>query len=552
METLLDILGPGGVIIGLAMFVAGWRGRRLDDHPWCRKCRFDLFGASPQAVACPECGANLKAKRAVKKGQRKRRRGVATFGAMVLMLGITAVGAGVWGSATQFNWNTIKPVWWLVNDTRHPTLSKGALDELAVRLQKKKLTRTHIHMIIDEAVAQKSDISTWYRTWSPILEKTAILTLADNEHINLVFDKAIDLQLEGHKPWREDWLDFFQKTMQIKDRDRSNLYMDKLLELQRTQPATWYRKWTGFIRVMEEGKRIDTDQLHKTYLKLIEFQTNQVAPWPDQWHVFVFSAHGNDLIDGKRINRMADLAIDYEVYYSSAWHLMWVEFLVIALERDRLDDERVTKLLSKALAIQANHWSNHQDEWDKFVKTALDKKLANTNFVGQTVKWILDTRDESPRVNGEKWGDFVIRAWENGLVDDAAMHRYLEQGVSEELYQQFGHEVKKNQLAFSTLVKMRLGVEPLYLKRRCVSLQLGKWKVLPNRLPKLKDWQILKRGETRFFIDPLSPNDFGVEDLRSGNYELGIEVELSVFKDVFAEHPLHTWSVKSTGRVAIR
>ena len=30
--------------LGLFLLILGLRGKRIDDHPWCRKCKFDLFG----------------------------------------------------------------------------------------------------------------------------------------------------------------------------------------------------------------------------------------------------------------------------------------------------------------------------------------------------------------------------------------------------------------------------------------------------------------------------------------------------------------------------
>lgn len=45
------------IALGLGMVAAGWRGRRLNDHPVCRSCRFDLSGVLPDGVTCQECGA---------------------------------------------------------------------------------------------------------------------------------------------------------------------------------------------------------------------------------------------------------------------------------------------------------------------------------------------------------------------------------------------------------------------------------------------------------------------------------------------------------------
>lgn len=56
MPDLPTIAFIGLAALGLALFWRGWRGRRIDNHPWCRKCRFDLKGLWPGAARCPECG----------------------------------------------------------------------------------------------------------------------------------------------------------------------------------------------------------------------------------------------------------------------------------------------------------------------------------------------------------------------------------------------------------------------------------------------------------------------------------------------------------------
>ena len=45
-------------VVGTALLILGLRGRRLDGHPVCRKCRFDLVG-TPDVSVCPECGRDV-------------------------------------------------------------------------------------------------------------------------------------------------------------------------------------------------------------------------------------------------------------------------------------------------------------------------------------------------------------------------------------------------------------------------------------------------------------------------------------------------------------
>ena len=45
--------------LSLAATVVALRGRRVGDHPYCRRCGFDLFGKPPGSTVCSECGADL-------------------------------------------------------------------------------------------------------------------------------------------------------------------------------------------------------------------------------------------------------------------------------------------------------------------------------------------------------------------------------------------------------------------------------------------------------------------------------------------------------------
>ena len=62
--------------LAVVLLVAGWRGKKIDDHPWCRKCRFDLVGCPETTESCPECGADLTSKRSFRIGQRRKRKAV--------------------------------------------------------------------------------------------------------------------------------------------------------------------------------------------------------------------------------------------------------------------------------------------------------------------------------------------------------------------------------------------------------------------------------------------------------------------------------------------
>ena len=69
---------------GLLLWWGRW-GRRVNDHPICRKCGYDLLGLSPGTAACPECGRSLSRKRAKRRGLRVKRPGAIAF-ALILLI----------------------------------------------------------------------------------------------------------------------------------------------------------------------------------------------------------------------------------------------------------------------------------------------------------------------------------------------------------------------------------------------------------------------------------------------------------------------------------
>ncbi|MCU0689567.1 MAG: hypothetical protein MUE97_07505 [Phycisphaerales bacterium] len=89
------------VVLSIALIALGRRGRRINDHPQCTWCGFDLVGVYPGVVTCPECGAGLARKHGpptVRMGVRVRRPvliGVGVAGVLLplLPLGVITVAA---------------------------------------------------------------------------------------------------------------------------------------------------------------------------------------------------------------------------------------------------------------------------------------------------------------------------------------------------------------------------------------------------------------------------------------------------------------------------
>ena len=119
------------LVCAVLLAVLGWRGRRMDDHPVCRRCRFDLYGLR-EPSNCPECGAALASPRASLLGNRRKRpimlAGAA--GLAVVFSGLLFLRVG------DVDWQAHKPEWWLLMEARstNTMLRDEALAEIDQRL----------------------------------------------------------------------------------------------------------------------------------------------------------------------------------------------------------------------------------------------------------------------------------------------------------------------------------------------------------------------------------------------------------------------------------
>src|SRR5688500_6231710 len=74
------------LLLALALLWASRRGRRVDDHPSCRRCGFDLFGLPSGSTNCSECGADVTRRGAVRTDHRARGRQLLAGGAVLMLL----------------------------------------------------------------------------------------------------------------------------------------------------------------------------------------------------------------------------------------------------------------------------------------------------------------------------------------------------------------------------------------------------------------------------------------------------------------------------------
>jgi len=188
------------LLAGVVLLLLGFRGRLVSTHPHCRACGFDLAGL-PEPIAarpCPECGADLTARRAIRPGRRCRRPRVLVAGVLCLLLAAGAIGALAWGAATGFNWNTVKPFWWLEREaaaTSSPQHAKSARVELARRATAGDLSPEHLERTLALAFdAQLGSPNAWVPDLGDMFESLHAKRRIDEATYGRFAASAVDLR----------------------------------------------------------------------------------------------------------------------------------------------------------------------------------------------------------------------------------------------------------------------------------------------------------------------------------------------------------------------
>lgn len=196
------ILIAHSIIAGVVLFVLGFRGRRLNDHPVCRTCRFDLFGLPDDTAHCPECGRDITSPRARRMGVRKRRPVVLTLGVVLLVIGLGLGGVFTWSRARNVDWNPYKPTWLLLWETGTSNAARldSVINELHARWLRGELSDAAVQTLIADGLARQGDSNaTWPVQWSNLIEDAILQGKVSKEDAARYFQQAIQATID----WRQ-------------------------------------------------------------------------------------------------------------------------------------------------------------------------------------------------------------------------------------------------------------------------------------------------------------------------------------------------------------
>ena len=189
--TILLWLVPAAMFAaGAALAWVGLRGRRIDDHPICRACGFDLVGSLHSSV-CPECGTEVTTK-SIRLGHRARRRRPLAYGTLLaLPATILLVGLGV-ATARGIDLDPYKPLWCLAREG-----DARALTELLRRQGGGELTDQQVQSTVARALAVQADHDRpWQPEWGEFVQRARVLQQVSDDDWNRYARQAVVVELQ--------------------------------------------------------------------------------------------------------------------------------------------------------------------------------------------------------------------------------------------------------------------------------------------------------------------------------------------------------------------
>jgi hypothetical protein len=191
------------LVVSTLLVLIGLRGRRVNDHPLCRRCGFDLFGKPAESIVCSECGADLGHRRAVRVGQRERRRWLLQVAGPMLAISVGWSGLLGWDAARRTDWNRHKPVWWLMRDVdaRPGPTRDAALIELGRRIADGILPPERAAALVDRALDWQADASKpWSPGWGVVVESARAADRLTYDKWERYMAQSVTFTLEAFKP----------------------------------------------------------------------------------------------------------------------------------------------------------------------------------------------------------------------------------------------------------------------------------------------------------------------------------------------------------------
>jgi hypothetical protein len=152
-------------LTGILLLFLAMKGSRIDDHPVCRHCRFDLIGL-PSSDRCSECGAHFVLSSDIRIGNRRPRPRLRAVALLLIITGLGLIALSAYQTNRAGNAAQWKPGWWLRADLRGHSvaLAKAAVTELSSRQAARELSPSQRTAAARAALDRQADPAL---SWDP-------------------------------------------------------------------------------------------------------------------------------------------------------------------------------------------------------------------------------------------------------------------------------------------------------------------------------------------------------------------------------------------------
>lgn len=206
----MAIFGLGiGLFIGLVLAAIafttaipglwwGLRGKRIDDHPLCRKCGFDLTGRPDASMQCSECGADLQRPNAIRIGHRAKRRGVVVASLAVLLLGLLMGSLVAILATRKFNPLEYAPMWYVEIAVLGPSgiARDDGVAETQRRMKLPNAKAATFQKLIGQLLAAQGDeTKPWAGAWGDLLENFRQAQMLSDAQAKQYFSQLVKIKI---------------------------------------------------------------------------------------------------------------------------------------------------------------------------------------------------------------------------------------------------------------------------------------------------------------------------------------------------------------------
>ncbi|QDU35153.1 hypothetical protein KS4_32330 [Poriferisphaera corsica] len=202
-NTIYDILYAlfylilcAAIFSGLLLIYLAHLGKKLDNHPVCKYCKYDLYGSPRPFLECPDCGRPIHDIRYITHGNRRKRPQLQILGLILILPAFTYLAIDFYADATgqplaAFTPSNILHYQLEYTQTDSPSHLE-AMDQLIKRAAYSDLKPQTVSELLTELLTfPRTELITYEPTFSQLLLAAYQQNRLSRNHLTLLQDRIL-------------------------------------------------------------------------------------------------------------------------------------------------------------------------------------------------------------------------------------------------------------------------------------------------------------------------------------------------------------------------